>query len=155
MKRSNRLRKKSEHSAEISTASLPDIVFLLLFFFMVSATIKTKEEVVSVEIPMAQALTTIEKKSLIREISIGTPRNSRYGAAMSIEVDGRIILLDELPQWIAEQREQLPESFRDQMIILLRADAHVSMGLVSDVQEKLKEINARKILYRTLKESNS
>ncbi|MEQ8584017.1 MAG: biopolymer transporter ExbD [Marinoscillum sp.] len=155
MNTANRFKKKNQHTAEISTASLPDIVFLLLFFFMVSATIKTKEEMITVEIPKAQALTKVDQKSLLREISIGLPKSSRYGSSPSIEAGGRIISLEELPQWGIEQREQLPEAQKDQMIILLRADEHVSMGLVSDVQEKLKEINARKILYRTLKETGS
>lgn len=143
---------KNENNVEISTASLPDIVFLLLFFFMVSATIKTKEDKVTIEYPKAMALSQVDQKSLIREISIGVPKNNRFGKEPSIDVDGKIIDVDAVAQWAVEQQETLPEVQRDQMIVMLKADAHVTMGMISDIQEKLKEVNARKVLFRTLEE---
>lgn len=144
---------KNENSAEISTASLPDIVFLLLFFFMVSATIKTKDDKVTIEYPKALALSQVDQRSLIREISIGIPKNHQFGKEPSVEVEGKIIRVNDISQWAFEQRESLPEAQRDQMIVMLKVDRHVSMGMVSDIQEKLKEVNARKVLYRTLEKS--
>lgn len=145
-----KLRNKPREVKEISTASLPDIVFLLLFFFMVSATIKNKEDKVSIQYPQATAITQIEKKTLIREISVGIPKDHRYGDQPVIAVDDRIILMDDVPQWVIEQKETLPEAYKDQMIVLLRADELVKMGLVSDIQQQLKKADARKIVYRTL-----
>lgn len=143
---------KPENGAEISTASLPDIVFLLLFFFMVSATIRTREDQVTLVYPKAVALSQASQKSLIREMSIGIPKNDRLGKEPAIQANGRMIGVEDIPQWAIEQQETLPEAQRDQMVVMLKADAHVSMGLILDIQEKLREANARKILYRTLEE---
>ncbi|MBR07744.1 MAG: biopolymer transporter ExbD [Rickettsiales bacterium] len=144
------IRKKQRQTVEISTASLPDIVFLLLFFFMVSATIKPTNEQVKLTTPKAQAMIKINRKELIREINIGTPINREMGDSEVISVDNRVITKEQLAQWVVEQKESLPESLKDQMIIVIKADEYVKMGLINDVQEELKKVNARKIVYRTL-----
>lgn len=145
-------RNKTRQKTEISTASLPDIVFLLLFFFMVTATIKPKEDKVKISYPKATALTKVQMKTLIREVSIGQPRDIRYGSEDIITVDNRVIELEDIPQWIVEQKETLPEAYKDQMIVLLKADESMKMGLINDVQQQLKKSNARKVVYRTLTE---
>lgn len=141
---------KDENNAEISTASLPDIVFLLLFFFMVTATIKTKEERLKIDYPKAQSVTATEQKRLVKEISIGVPGDGRPGSQPLVEVDGHPISLEQLPQWVEAQRASLPEVQRASLIVMLKADEHVSMGLITDVQERLKMAQVRRILYRTL-----
>ena len=65
--------------ATISTASLPDIVFMLLFFFMVATVLRTEEEKVRLIRPEASELYKIEKKHLIRYVNIGVPMDRRYG----------------------------------------------------------------------------
>ena len=143
------IRKKTRAKAEISTASLPDIVFLLLFFFMVSATIKPMNDQVKLTTPNAQAMTKVNRKELIREIIIGKPINREVGDQEVISVDNRVIKKEQLTQWVMEQKETLPENLKDQMIIVIKADEYVKMGLVDDVQEELKKANARKVVYRT------
>ncbi|WP_258101189.1 ExbD/TolR family protein [Marinoscillum pacificum] len=143
------IRKKTRAKAEISTASLPDIVFLLLFFFMVSATIKPMNDQVKLTTPKAEAMTKVNRKELIREIIIGKPINREVGDQEVISVDNRVIKKEQLTQWVMEQKETLPENLKDQMIIVIKADEYVKMGLVDDVQEELKKANARKVVYRT------
>ncbi len=144
--------KTKQGTPELSTSSLPDIIFLLLFFFMVSATIRPKEDIVQAEIPKAIAITKVDRKELVREITIGLPKNSAFGKEPRISVEGQFIEMDRIAQWLVEQRESLPEVLKDQMIVVLRADEHVEMGLVSDLEEELKKVNARKIVFRTLQE---
>ena len=148
----SKFKKTIKSKTEITTASLPDIVFLLLFFFMVSATIKTKEEMVEARLPEAKELTKVEMKTLIREISVGKPIVAGFGDNPKISVGNRLIEMDEIIQWAIAEKETLPEAYKDQMIILLKADQEVPMGLISDIQQKLRKANARKILFRTLDE---
>lgn len=143
------IRKRQRTKTEISTASLPDIVFLLLFFFMVSATIKPMNDQVKLTIPKAQAMTKINRQELIKEIIIGKPINREVGEQEVISVDNKVIKKEQLTQWVIEQKESLPENLKDQMIIVIKADEYVKMGLISDVQEELKKANARKVVYRT------
>ena len=88
-----RIRKKVQAKTEISTASMPDVVFLLLFFFMVSATIKQQHDQVKTKIPLAHALTKIDKQFLIREIHVGKLTNENMGSGFKISVENRIIVL--------------------------------------------------------------
>lgn len=148
-----RLVKRSKTATEISTASMPDIVFLLLFFFMVSATIKTEDEMLKVTIPRAEAITKVEKKFLIRELHVGFPKNPSLGSTPKILADGKLIDLNALGNWVHEQKTTLGEAYSDQMIVLLRAHEDVDMGLIGDIQSELRKNNARKILYRTLEGS--
>lgn len=145
-----RVRKKTSANAEISTASLPDIVFLMLFFFMVTATIKVKEEQLQVKIPDAHAVSQIDKKFLIKELHVGFPKDVKLGQTARIAADKKIINISQLGQWVQQQKSSLDEKYQDQMIVMLRADVKVEMGLISDIQTELRKHNARKILYRTL-----
>ncbi len=144
------IRKKTHRTTEISTASLPDIVFLLLFFFMVSATIKPVNDQVVLTTPKAQAITKVSRKELIREIHIGKPAQAVSGTQDVLSVDNRVIRMDQLVQWIMEQKEILPDALKDQMIVVIKADEQVLMGMINDVQEELKKANARKVVYRTI-----
>ncbi|MEP3386655.1 MAG: biopolymer transporter ExbD [Reichenbachiella sp.] len=137
------IKKKTAASAEISTTSMPDIVFLLLFFFMVTATIKVNEEQLDVHIPNAHSLTTVDKKFLIKELFVGFPKDS-------ISVDNKLIALEQIGQWVQEQKSDLGEVYKDQLIVMLKADEQVDMGLIGDIQMELRKNNARKILYRTI-----
>jgi biopolymer transport protein ExbD len=149
-----KFRKSELGESKISTSSLPDIVFLLLFFFMVTATIKTQDELVDYQVPSAQNLTKPEKKFLIKELTVGFPKSGIFGKVARISDGTRFIQVDDIPQWAAKAKEEFPENYRDKMIVLLKADLDVNMGLVADIQEKLREANARKILYRSNEELN-
>lgn len=145
-----KIKKKTAASAEISTASMPDIVFLLLFFFMVTATIKVNEEQLDVHIPNAHSLTTVDKKFLIKELFVGFPKDSKLGTSARISVDNKLIALEQIGQWVQEQKSDLGEVYKDQLIVMLKADEQVDMGLIGDIQMELRKNNARKILYRTI-----
>ena len=138
---------------KISTASLPDIVFLLLFFFMVSSTIKETDDMVKAKIPDAQNITKAEKKILLKTLIIGKPKNQRYGDGDLIFDGEKFISMDQLIHWTNEKRSELPDYYQDQMIVLIKADENVKMGMIGDIQQKLRDANARKVIYRTLEES--
>jgi len=150
-----RIKKKHSASSEISTASMPDIVFLLLFFFMVTATIKTESDDLQIQQPQAHAVTQVKKKFLIRELHVGFPKNAQLGTAARIS-DGDVLLsVDQLGNWVEQQKTDLGEAYQDQMIVLIKAHKTVDMGLISDIQEQLRKHNARKVLFRTLESEHN
>ncbi len=146
----NAFKRKSPLEAHISTASLPDIVFLLLFFFMVTAVIRTDEKIVEYKVPAAVQLSKAEMKTLIRELQVGKPVNPSMGRAPLISTGNKFIEVEDLVQWVHQQKATLPEAYKDQLIIVLKADEAVHMGMIADIQQELRKSNARKILYRTL-----
>ncbi len=143
------LKRKPKPQPEISTASLPDIVFLLLFFFMVTAVIRKDEKLVEYKVPRAQNITQAEMKTLVRELQIGIPKNPALGKEPLISTGKKYIGVDDIAAWVEQERTTLPEAYKDQMIIVLKADEAVKMGLIADIQQKLRKSNARKILYRS------
>lgn len=145
----SKFRTKSKKKSVISTSSLPDIVFLLLFFFMMTATIRSNQDQQEIIEPKAHAITKVDQKNLIRELTIGKARDRRFGDQEIIMDKDGPIAIDDLVQWTLEQKNTLPEYQKPQMIVMIRADKHVKMGLISDIQEELRKANTRKVLYRS------
>ena len=145
-------RSTGKRQTKISTASLPDIVFMMLFFFMVTATIKSEKEIVKTEEPRAREITAADKKILVKELIIGKPLSANDGSEYRIVADDRYLSLGQIKQWVNAKRDELPEYYKDQLIVMLKADKSVKMGFIGDVQQELRESQARKVLYRALQE---
>lgn len=140
--------KHSNREATISTAALPDIIFMLLFFFMVTTVLRKSDENLKYKIPTAEQLKQIEQKSLITQISIGIPKETdTYGSKPRIEAEGQLITVKDIVPFIMKEKDELPTYSRDQIIILLKADEEVPMGIISDVKQELKKANARRIVF--------
>ena len=137
----------SRPSGSISTASLPDIVFMLLFFFMVATVLRTEDEKVQVTKPEASELYKVEKKHLIRYINIGTPMDTRYGTEPVIQLNDQFSQPEEIQVWIVKERETLAESEQSKMWISLKVDKETKMGIVTDVKQELRKATALKVLY--------
>lgn len=150
-------RKKGGHKLKaISTASLPDIVFMLLFFFMSTTHMKENTYKVSIGLPSATELTKLEKKSLVRYVYIGEPnaQNRMFGTDSRIQLDDEIVSNPEnVTSYIASQNAAMKEEERGLMIVSLKADEHTKMGIISDVKQALRKANALKINY-TAKKAN-
>ena len=145
-----KFRKKEKiRTTKISTASLPDIVFLLLFFFMVSATMKEKEDLVETDIPVAVNITSAEQKTLVKTLTIGNPKNSLHGTAHVISDGSKFIELHQVGQWVHEKRNEIPDYNKHKMIIVIKSDEGVKMGLIGDIQQELRKANAKKVIYKT------
>ncbi len=67
---------KEKETPAVSTASLPDIVFMLLFFFMVATVMRDSETLVIVSLPKASEITKLKKKNLVKVINVGKPSKS-------------------------------------------------------------------------------
>ena len=140
--------KHSNRDAVISTAALPDIIFMLLFFFMVTTVLRKSDDNLKYKIPTARQLKEIQKKSLISQINIGMPKDvNKYGSEPRIEADGKMIEIKDIVSFIMKEKDELPTYSRDQIIVLLKADEDVPMGIVSDVKQELKKANARRIVF--------
>lgn len=136
---------------EVPTSSLPDIIFMLLFFFMVTTVLKTEDDKIKYIVPEAEQLKKIEKRALVSEITIGIPKaESHYGNKPVIQAGNRILKVTDISQFIAEEKSRVPEYQQNQHIVLLKIDKDTDMGLVTDIQQALRKANARKIVYASL-----
>ncbi|HAI76374.1 MAG TPA: biopolymer transporter ExbD [Microscillaceae bacterium] len=147
--------RKNKTEPAISTASLPDIVFMLLFFFMVTTVLRETDIKLEQRLPKATQLQKIEKKSLVSYIYVGKPKNSQtYGADPKVQLNDAIITsVDLIPDFISKERAKLTEAERDQITISLKVDSETKMGILTDVKLQLREADARKVNYATVKDS--
>ena len=140
----------------ISTASLPDIVFMLLFFFMVTTVMRETTLFVSITTPKATEIKKLEKKSLVSYIYIGPPikrMQSSYGTAARIQLNDAFASVDEIQVFIASEKETRHEKEIPYMTTSIKADETVKMGIITDVKQELRKANALKINYSTRKGS--
>jgi biopolymer transport protein ExbD len=144
----SKFRKKERATPAVSTASLPDIVFMLLFFFMVTTVLREQDLLVEQKIPQASQLQKLQNKTLISYIFIGKPKNTGlYGSEPRIQANDVLIGTPDLVQWVNQERDLLAEADRGLITISLKVDKDVKMGPVSDVQTELRNADARRVLY--------
>jgi len=146
------IRKKGgKGTPKISTASLPDIVFMLLFFFMVVTVMRETEQLVGINYAKATELQKLEKKSLVSYVYIGKPipkYQEKFGTAPRLQLNDKIAKdVKEVRSFVINERSKLDEKLQSKMTTSLKVDKDVKMGLISDVKLELRKASALKINY--------
>ena len=143
--------KKTKTSQEIPTSALPDIIFMLLFFFMVTTVMREVTLIVKNALPNASQIQKLENKSLVKFIYVGEPKEGeKYGAAPRIQLNDALAVAEDIPEFIVRERSKMDEADRDKMTISLKIDKEAKMGIVSDVRQQLREANALKVNYSSI-----
>ncbi len=144
--------KKTKESPGINTSSLPDIIFMLLFFFMVSTTMREVTVRVKQKMPEATEIQKLERKSLVSFIYIGEPKNSKlYGTNARIQLNDVFANVDDIQEFVAQERQARDEADRKLITTSLKVDGDTKMGIVTDVKQELRKAGAFKINYSTRK----
>jgi biopolymer transport protein ExbD len=147
-------KKRGKTSPAISTASLPDIIFMLLFFFMVVTVMRDAELKVQVVVPDATELTKLERKSLVHHIYIGKPTQKFvpiYGTKPTIQLNDKIVREDriknDIPLFIEQHKLKVPENQHGRITTSFRVDGKVTMGIVQDVKTQLRKSGQLRVNY--------
>ena len=143
-------KKRGASTPEISTASLPDIIFMLLFFFMVVTVLRDSSLMVDVNVPQASELTKLEKKSLVNYLFVGKPIEKYrdvYGTKPRLQLGDKFAELNEIPLFIAQHREKVQERDRGQINSSLKVDGEVTMGIITDIKTQLRKSAQLKVNY--------
>ena len=139
---------------ELGTSS--DIVFMFLFFFMVTTQMRSSEVKVKVHLPEATEVAKLERKDLASYIYIGSP-NSQYqgqfGTEARIQLNDSFKTTNDIRDFIAAERDAMSETDRQLMQVDIKADEDVRMGIVTDVKQELRRCSALKIMYAARKAS--
>ncbi len=138
----------------ISTSSLPDIIFMLLFFFMVTTTMRTADLKVKNNVPQATELKKLEKKSLVSYIYVGQPKRQfikMFGTEPRIQLNDAFQKVSDIDQFIISEREARDEKEVPFMTTSLKVDEDVKMGIISEIKQALRDANALKINYSSRK----
>ena len=143
-----KFKKERKGQEQINTSALPDIIFMLLFFFMVTTVLREQDILVEQKIPQSTQLQKLQNKTLISYVFIGKPKNTGlYGSEPRVQANDVLISTPEIVQWVNQERDKLAEADRGSITISMKVDKDVKMGPISDVQTELRNAHARKVLY--------
>ncbi len=134
----------------METASISDIVFMFLFFFMVTTQLRSTENKVQVRIPFASESVKLERKDLSSYIHVGTPIRSlqaQYGNETRIQLNDSFRTTKDIRDFVAAERESMSEADRAFMTVCIRADQNTRMGIITDIKQELRRCSALKIMY--------
>ena len=135
---------------ELNTSSLPDLIFTMLFFFMIVTTMREVTLKVQFRTPSATELEKLEKKSLVSFIYIGKPLPEyqvKMGAETRIQLNGEFAEVAAVQDYIYQERENMNESDQPFMKVSLKVDKDTKMGIVQDVKQALRKAYALNINY--------
>lgn len=145
-------KKKGSETPGISTASLPDIVFMLLFFFMVATVMRDNELLIQNSLPKADQVTKLEKKDRVMFIYAGKPHERyerQYGSGARIQLNDRLSDVTEIKAFVLAERAARDPQLEKLLTTSLKIDKEVKMGLVTEIKQELRKIDALKINYTT------
>jgi biopolymer transport protein ExbD len=150
-----KIRKDQERETPaLSTSSLPDIIFMFLFFFMAVTTMKEITFKVRVSPPTATEVTKLENKSLTRYVYVGKPMEQyikTMGSETRIQLGDAFADPAEIQQYIINERSAMNESDQSMLTVSIKADKNTKMGVVNDIKQSLRRANALKIVYSAAK----
>ncbi|PQJ68497.1 ExbD/TolR family protein [Polaribacter butkevichii] len=151
----SKFRNKKKEVPAVNTSALPDIVFMLLFFFMVTTTMReTSLQIDAPRLPSATEVKKLEHKSLVTTIYVGKAKDAKYGTSFNrIQLNDKIGSADDVPAFIINARSKVSEAEVPFMTTSIKADKESSVGTITDIRLKLRDVNALKISYSASKKT--
>lgn len=143
-------KKSANTKQEVPTSAMPDIVFMLLIFFMVTTVLREVTLQVQVDFTRAENIEKIEQKRLVTYIYIGPEKltGNRVGET-KVQIDDSIV--EELGAIRNIMYDKLQE--QPKLIVSLRVDADSEFGIVTDVEQELRKAGTLRINYSTKRET--
>lgn len=134
----------------LNTSSLPDLIFTLLFFFMIVTTMREVTLKVQFKVPQGTELEKLEKKSLVTFIYVGEPTQEfrkTMGSESRIQLNDSFAEVSDIFDYINQERTSMKEEDQPYMTMSIKADKETKMGIIADVKQALRQAYALKINY--------
>lgn len=143
-------KKESREMPEMNTSSLPDLIFTILFFFMIVTTMREVTLQVKLTVPQGTELEKLEKKSAVSYIYVGPPTDAlraQMGSSTRIQLNDRYAEPREVMDFVAQERERQGMANQAEQVISIKADSKTQMGIITDIKEVLRKSWALRINY--------
>ena len=141
-------KKESREMPEMNTSSLPDLIFTILFFFMIVTTMREVTLQVKLTVPQGTELEKLEKKSAVSYIYVGPPTDAlraQMGSSTRIQLNDRYAEPREVMDSVAQERQGMAN--QAEQVISIKADSKTQMGIITDIKEVLRKSWALRINY--------
>ncbi|WP_455074593.1 ExbD/TolR family protein [Prevotella fusca] len=142
----------------LNTASLPDLIFSILFFFMLVVHMRKTTVHVKYQVPMATELSRLYNNSNVQYIYIGLPVNNLgqvKGEKMVVQLNDNLTTIPEIKKYLIQLSAALPPEQRRQLSVSIKADRHVDMGTIMDLKQVLREANVLNVNFTAVMSKDS
>lgn len=135
---------------QLNTASLPDLIFTVLFFFITVTHMREVTLKVKYRVPAGTELTKLTKKSAVTYIYIGKPTQEMRpiaGTKTRIQINDKYADLPTVTDYVAEERKRMSPEDAQIMSVSVKADRETDMGTIADVKQALRQAGALRVKY--------
>lgn len=150
-------RRRPRQVPRLNTASLPDLIFTVLFFFMIVTHMRKVTLKVEFQVPQGKELTRLTKKSAVSYIYIGKPvrdLQGQYGDSTVIQLNDKYASVAEVVDYISNEKKRMSAEDQQLMTVSIKADKHTKMGVITDVKQALRQAKALRINYSSTEMTN-
>ena len=140
----------------LNLAAMPDLIFTVLFFFMIVTHMRDVKPMVRYEVPQGTELEKTVRKSSVVYLFIGKPVDAQgrvVDGETRIQLNNRYVTIDQIACEIDQERARMSEDDRQHMVVSIRADRDTEMGIINDVKQALRKAGALNINYSATKKS--
>ena len=136
----------------LNTAALPDLIFTLLFFFLLVTNMRTVPTLTQIQLPTASEIQKLKEKSLLIYILVGKQINADKEDLFKIQLNTEIITLEEISFKLQLIKDEIKPEEQNQLVVMLKIDKDVNMGLVNDIRQNLREAQLQTVYYTVEKD---
>lgn len=143
-------RNRNHDIPALNTASLPDLIFSILFFFMLVVHMRKVTVHVKYQVPTATELSRLYNRSSVQYIYIGRPVNKLGqvdGKETVVQLNDHLTSIPEIRNYLIRLSAALPPEQRRQLSVSIKADRHVDMGTIMDLKQALREANVLNVNF--------
>lgn len=137
---------KRRQIPKLNTASLPDLIFSVLFFFMIVTHMRQVTLKVKYREPQGTELQRLTKKSTVSHIYIG-PSLGFHSTQSCVQVNDKLVNTSEVEDYMAAEKARMAPEDVDKMVVSIKADRHTPMGVITDVKLALRRAKTLKVSY--------
>ena len=141
--------KQNREIPGLNLAAMPDLIFTVLFFFMIVTHMREVKPMVRYDVPQGTELEKTRKAGMIY-LFIGKPVDEKgqlLGEETRIQLNDRYVSVADIGRAINEERAKMSEDDRQHMVVSIRADRDTEMGIISEVKQELRKAGALNINY--------
>lgn len=140
-------RHQSHEVPGLNTSSLPDLIFTVLFFFMIVTHMRKANVLVKYKVPAGTELTRLTKRSATSYIYVGTPMQPLADGGSEIQLNDKIVTPQEIEVYMSREKKGLDNEDKEQMQVSIKADKKTKMGIITDIKQALRKANVLQITY--------
>ena len=118
---------------------------------MVATVMRENSLKIQNQLPVADQIEKLDKKNPISYVYAGKPSRGyeKYGTEARIQLNDKFAEINEIAGFVNAERAALREELVPFLTISLKVDKDANMGIVGDIKQELRKVNALKINYTT------